>query len=137
MEKIWRPYIIILVLLILLGSWANGWVFPLFIDRVEVYTYDHKIAGSIELNAIESVVAVTLSYLGVWAGEVNAEPCCDGYRLEVHYWDGTEVYFSEGAWSKLITNRPIGVRHYIWNPLMLEYIKFLANVYELPDPWAN
>ena len=137
MDKIWRPYIVILVVLILCGVLCNGWFNPLFIERVELYTYDHKIEDTIELSAIESFTAMALSYLGVWMGPVDAEPCCAGYRLEVYYWNGTKTYLSEGAWSKMICDRPLGNRYYIWNPLMIEYIKFLTNVYDLPDPWAN
>lgn len=138
MDKCMLPGIVILVLLVLIVGWFNSWPSPLFIDRVEVYTYDHTKAGSVELTTVESIVAMGLSYLGLCAGEVDAEPCCDGYRLEVYYLGGTRVSYAEGAKGYMICRRPmIGGQFFVWNPLLEGYIRFLQNVYELPDPWAN
>lgn len=101
------------------------------LDRVELHTYDHQRGGRVTLTDFESWLAVTLYNASIFAGEVDAEPCCDEYRLVVYFEDGSRSSISEGVRSKMIVRPPNG-SFYVECGILIKYIESLAIKYDLP-----
>ena len=95
------------------------------VDRVELHTYDHQRGGRVTLTDFESWLAVTLYNASIFAGEVDAEPCCDEYSLDVYFEDGTRSSISEGVRSKMIVRSP-DAKFYVACGVLIKFIEALA-----------
>ena len=105
------------------------------VDRMELYTYDHVSGGKVELTQAEQWMVAFLYNISPRGGEITGEPCCDAYRVEVYYQDGSEMHISEGVFSKMIVRIPREKGwedFYVTCPFLVDYIYILAEKYDLP-----
>ena len=132
LKKWGKVCLLVLCVFCVISLFAQLWglhINPLVVDRIELYTYDHKYEGRVELSEQEAWKAMLLSNLSLPAGEVIAEPCCDSYRLEVYFRTGAKTLISEGTHDKLIVSAN---RHYVSNQWLIDYILELVEKYDLP-----
>ena len=105
------------------------------VEKMELHTYDHDRGGRVELALAEQWVVALLYNISPRGGEITGEPCCDAYRVEVYYQDGSEMHISEGVFSKMIVRIPCEKGRddfYVTCPFLVDYIYLLANTYDLP-----
>ena len=127
---------IVLVALFLAGSGLLRAPIDLTkVERMELYTYDHVSGGKVELTQAEQWMVAFLYNISPRGGEITGEPCCDAYRVEVYYQDGSEMHISEGVFSKMIVRIPREKGwedFYVTCPFLVDYILILAEKYDLP-----
>ena len=127
---------IVLVALFLAGSGLLRAPIDLTkVERMELYTYDHVRQGQVELTLAEQWMVAFLYNISPRGGEITAEPCCDGYRVEVYLSDGRKISVSENGAS--IMNVRVRDERERDNfcarcPLLVDYILILAEKYDLP-----
>lgn len=105
---------------------------PTAVDKIVLKTYDHDSYGEKELTEEEARKLVFLYNTSRCLGDVNAEPCCASYGFGVYFKDGSHFYVGEGPKSKMIVNRGSGIRYYIENQALIDYILQLSRKYGLP-----
>ena len=121
-----------LVLVLALFGFFRNMIAPGGVDRIELHTYDHENYGQADLTGWEAQLVIALFNFSRQAGEVEAEPCCDGYRLEIYFADGQEITISEGVDAKLIVRQSGHEPYYISGRALIDYIFALAEKYDLP-----
>ena len=121
-----------LVLVLALFGFFRNMIAPGGVDRIELHTYDHENYGQADLTAWEAQLVIALFNFSRQAGEVEAEPCCDGYRLEIYFADGREITISEGVDAKLIVRQSGHEPYCISGRALIDYIFALAEKYDLP-----
>ena len=132
----WWSVVLVLALLVFIG---NGLLYGTIdlskVDRMELETYDHISGGHAELTQAEQWMIAFLYNTSWRGGQITAEPCCDGYRVEIYLNDGGKIGISEGVSSKMIVTMP-GMyakdRFYAACPLLISYIYILTEKYDLP-----
>ena len=135
MKKRWtRKAMVVLcvILLFLLVGFLNKSIDPFRVQKVILNTQSHTgDFAQAELNTAEAQTCVLLYNLSLFAGEPNAEPCCDDYWLDIYFADGSTVRVSEGAKSKFIVNPVAGERFWKNGPFLIGYIDDLIDTYDL------
>lgn len=111
-------------------AWAFGIrMNPLAVERIELYTYDHEHEGRVVLTDQEALKAMFIYNLSLPSSKVNAQPCCDSYRLEMYFKSGEKLFVSDGTKDKLVINTS---DYYVANQWLVDYILELVEQYELP-----
>lgn len=128
-----RPHTIVIVILcIVLLLVCIAFFNFMMVEKVVLETFSHTEGyDSLELNALEKLAVMMLCNLSIYAGEPNAEPCCDSYRFHFYLPDGSEISVGEGAKSKVIVNPISGSRFWVYNEPLIRYIYALVDQYDL------
>ncbi|MBQ8580116.1 MAG: hypothetical protein IJ448_05425 [Oscillospiraceae bacterium] len=114
---------------------SRNWVDPNQVERVELYTSDHSTAANITLTEDEAETLLKLYNRSRHAGEVTAEPGCDGYRFTVYLKDGSSFAVSQGLWIKMIVRQKSAgeyEEYYVASQSLVNYIHALAEKHDMP-----
>lgn len=134
--KIGIAIVCILLFLYLVGYFHNP-ISVLNVDRVVLETYDHNgqsddvITGTAELGKIDIWMLVTLYNLSRYDSNITAEPCCDEFRFEIYFRDGSKVTIREGAMTAAIVDPIKGEHYYAHSRLLLGWINLCIHNYGL------
>lgn len=124
----------LIVLCVVLVFEVLAWVFgirvnPFTVQKIELYAYDHEQERRVVLNDQEALKAMLLFNISLPSREVDAQPCCDSYRLEMYFKNGEKLFVSEGTKDKLVISTS---DYYVANQWLVDYILELVAKYELP-----
>ena len=126
----------IILLFVFLGKMGDN-PFPIAADaveRIELYTYSHShLPGDTQAVLREQEVkkVIRLFNQGTYDPEIDGEPCCDTYWLEVYLKDGNMIRISEGN-NRNMTVRSVTKEYYwICNRALVRYVKELVKAHDL------
>lgn len=137
MMKRWKIVVIVVVCAVLLLSLFGFGRKPLFafqVEKIELHTYSHTHRQGeceAELNWTEAQKVMALYNFSRYEEDINAEPCCATYWLEIHLKNGKVIEVSEGPKNKMIVDPISGERYYKCNSGLVNYILQLVEKYEL------
>ena len=135
--KRWKIVVIVavcVVLLLNLAGFGRKPLFGIFVEKVELHTDSHSYRPGkreAELTWMEALKVIALYNFSRYEKEINAEPCCAAYWLEIHLRSGKVIQVSEGSKNKVIVEPVLGERYYRCNGALVNYILQLAEQYEL------
>ena len=126
----------IILLFVFLGKMGDN-PFPIAADaveRIELKTYSHSyLPGNKQavLGEKEVKKVIRLFNQGTYDPEIDGEPCCDTYWLEVYLKDGNMIRISEGN-NRNMTVRSVTKEYYwICNRALVRYVLELVEAYDL------
>jgi len=126
----------IILLFVFLGKMGDN-PFPIAADaveRIELKTYSHShLPGDTQAVLREQEVkkVIRLFNQGTYDPEIDGEPCCDTYWLEVYLKDGNMIRISEGN-NRNMTVRTVTKEYYwICNRALVRYVKELLKAHDL------
>ena len=126
----------IILLFVFLGKMGDN-PFPIAADaveRIELKTYSHTyLPGNKQAVLSEKEVkkVIRLFNQGTYDPEIDGEPCCDTYWLEVYLKDGNMIRISEGN-NRNMTVRSVTKEYYwICNRALVRYVKELVKAHDL------
>jgi len=126
----------IILLFVFLGKMGDN-PFPIAADaveRIELKTYSHShLPGDTQAVLREQEVkkVIRLFNQGTYDPEIDGEPCCDTYWLEVYLKDGNMIRISEGN-NRNMTVRTVTKEYYwICNRALVRYVKELVKAHDL------
>lgn len=126
----------IILLFVFLGKMGDN-PFPIAADaveRIELKTYSHSyLPGNTQAVLSEKEVkkVIRLFNQGTYDPEIDGEPCCDTYWLEVYLKDGNMIRISEGN-NRNMTVRSVTKEYYwICNRALVRYVKELVKAHDL------
>lgn len=141
MKKRW--YIIfgvaLLAIILLLVFWEKTGAnpFPIAADaveRIELKTYSHSyLPGKTQAVLSEKEVkkVIRLFNQGTYDPEIDGEPCCATYWLEVYLKDGTMIRVSQGIMGNMTVKPVEGERYWVHNRALVRYVLKLVEAYDL------
>ena len=104
------------------------------VERIELKTYSHShLPGDTQAVLREQEVkkVIRLFNQGTYDPEIDGEPCCDTYWLEVYLKDGNMIRISEGN-NRNMTVRSVTKEYYwICNRALVRYVKELVKAHDL------
>jgi len=134
MKRRWIAYIAVALVVLSLFWWTNGAVNPFFVERMELQTTDHETGKTIDLNIVETWIALSLHNLGLWMGDITADPGDPVFHFRVYLKDGQRVDISQGTRDLVrVHHSPLPKSScFSWNPLLIGYIRLLAWSHGMP-----
>ena len=124
---------VLLILLILLLCIRKP-IFSNSVDKIVLKTYSHSYTpGNTEvvLNREEAQKVILLYNFGIAGGEINAEPCCDTYWLEIYFRDGGQIRIAEGITDAMIVTPISGEEYYVRSRALISYVHELIEQYDM------
>ena len=131
-KKKWIVIGIVVFLLLLLC--IRKPIFSISVERVVLRTYSHSYTqGNTEvvLNRSEMLKAILLYNFGFVGGEINAEPCCNSYCLEIYFWGGAQIRIAEGTKDAMMVTPIWGDRYYVRSKALISFVHELIEQYGL------
>lgn len=126
----------IILLFVFLGKTGDN-PFPVAADaveRIELKTYSHSyLPGKTQAVLSEKEVkkVIRLFNQGTYDPEIDGEPCCDTYWLEVYLKDGTMIRVSQGNLRNMTVKPVEGERYWVHNRALVRYVLKLVEAYDL------
>ena len=103
-------------------------------ERIELKTYSHSyLPGKTQAVLSEKEVkkVIRLFNQGTYDPEIDGEPCCDTYWLEVYLKDGTMIRVSQGIMGNMTVKPVEGERYWVHNRALVRYVLKLVEAYDL------
>jgi hypothetical protein len=104
------------------------------VERIELKTYSHTYLPGNKQAELSRAEANKIIRLINWSGydpQIDGEPCCDTYWLEIYFVGGAMLRVSEGGKHTMIVNPLIGERYWVRNQALVSYVLELIETYEL------
>lgn len=136
-KKRWILVIIVVGVVVfasLLFALVKRPILSIGVDKVIIKTYSHSNTPGItevELEPGEAGKAILLYNLGGVGFNINAEPCCASYWIEVHYNNGKHIKIAEGTTDSMIVTPTVGERYCVKSNGLIDYVKELVDKYDM------
>jgi hypothetical protein len=104
------------------------------VERIELKTYSHShLPGETQAVLREQEVkkVIRLFNQGTYDPEIEGEPCCATYWLEVYLKDGTMIRVSQGIMGNMTVKPVEGERYWVHNRALVRYVKELVKAHDL------
>jgi len=134
MEKKLIAKIVVLLAVVIIYSLVVGVIYPPIVKKAYLRTAENVSSGGVELNYVETYIALCLHNLGIWTGEVTADPTFDDLTLQLYCWNDKRISIAgHGKLNFNVDYWPFEKSSFsTHNPLLTWYIELLAKIHSEP-----
>lgn len=134
MEKKLIAKIAVVLVVIIAYSLVVGVIYPPVVKKAYLRTAENVASGGVELNYVETYIALCLHNLGMWTGEVMADPTFDDLTLQLYCWNDKRISIAGHGKSNFnVDYWPFEKSSFsTFNPLLTGYIELLAWIHNMP-----